>query len=109
MHPPCTRVPLALIMENPLNKYFLLDQETRKEAKAFVQSSGTDAKNLEKKIEMLLKNHFNAKNERHVLFHVCSNCAKMKQVETILNLTPRDEENPFFLVKLNRKQSFVLI
>ena len=100
LHPACTRVPLVNLVENPFNKYFVVEWETRKEIKVLRQNN-KDPKDLEKKVEILLKNHLATKGERLVLYHVCHLCFRMKGVDSILRASARDEDSDFLLVKLN--------
>jgi len=75
MHLKCADVPLSLIADNPLNKYFLFEAQNVKELKkVFLKQS----KKPDDAVKDLL-----TKSKIDTLYHICGPCIKQAGIQKI--------------------------
>lgn len=81
MHLKCSDIPLSLIADNPLNKYFLFESQSVKEMKKAV------LKQTKKPGDAV--NDLLAKNKIDKLYHICEPCLKQAGLQKIKMWTRR--------------------
>lgn len=75
MHLECTKVPLSLIYDNPLNKNFLFESQSIKELKKTLLKQSKNADDVVR--ELLVKHKVDT------LYHICGLCLNFGEIHKI--------------------------
>ncbi len=79
MHPKCANVSLSLMIDNPLNKYFVLDHKTVIDLKREFLIKGENS-------DEIVRNKLNQLKIK-TLYHICSPCLKQSRIQKIKTWT----------------------